>query len=795
MISRKSTTKNKKGYNILQKAERVFINGDPFEESFSSQEIGKIGDWSAWWMNFPESASLQSVVYFKLPFNFDTDAKIRIHISADERYKFFLDGELISLGPSRGDQDNWYYKTYDIDFKKGEHVFVAQVWRLAKLSPFAQVSVAPGFLLAAEGQAAEMFNTGLAPWEVKIAGGYSFRENEICFGPCHDTIIHGEDYDWNWKKGVGERWEPAQKALIARSGLYYSNYEISGHHLVPDPLPDMLNIELFTGKVRHVDLLNTVETWKAEISAENNQTELAEQWQDVINNNGNVEIEPHKTVRVIIDLENYYCAYPVIATCGGENSLIRISWSEALFEQSRYDHINNPKGNRDVIEGKYFVAVGDDFYPDGSSDGVFEPLWWRAGRYIEILVKSADQPVTIKNFKLLETRYPYEMESQFESEDERIKEIIPIMVRAMQMCSHETLMDCPYYEQLMYAGDTRLELLTIYSTTGDDRLARKAIKMFDASIVSSGFTSSQYPSRVQQVIPPFSLWWIGMVHDYALWRGDKNFIASFRPKIHCVLDTFNLHIDSNEHLLVAPNGWNFVDWVSSWNYGTPPQAMPGEISSIMNLQLVLGLEYASQIERWCGDSILADYYNAKAVNLLDNVIKRFWCKDNNLLADDLAKSSFSEHAQILAVLSRNISTDMAEQIGASLFGRDDLAKASIYFTHYYLEVCHKLKNSEAFFKRLELWFSLKENGFKTTFEEPDNSRSDCHAWGAHPIYHLFATLLGIRPTEFGFEKHEIDPMPIKNMNISALLPLPYGKYLKVVYDSGVIEESAHFYCM
>jgi hypothetical protein len=69
-----------------------------------------------------------------------------------------------------------------------------------------------------------------------------------------------------------------------------------------------------------------------------------------------------------------------------------------------------------------------------------------------------------------------------------------------------------------------------------------------------------------------------------------------------------------------------------------------------------------------------------------------------------------------------------------------------------------LRQPAAFFKRMELWFDLPEQGFKTTPEQPEPSRSDCHGWGAHPLYHYFATLLGVRPASFAFEQVEIAPM-------------------------------------
>jgi hypothetical protein len=63
----------------------------------------------------------------------------------------------------------------------------------------------------------------------------------------------------------------------------------------------------------------------------------------------------------------------------------------------------------------------------------------------------------------------------------------------------------------------------------------------------------------------------------------------------------------------------------------------------------------------------------------------------------------------------------------------------------------------ALFSRLSLWFDLRKNGFVTPFEEPEPTRSDCHGWGAHPLFHYHATLLGVRPGSPGFARVEIRP--------------------------------------
>jgi hypothetical protein len=54
---------------------------------------------------------------------------------------------------------------------------------------------------------------------------------------------------------------------------------------------------------------------------------------------------------------------------------------------------------------------------------------------------------------------------------------------------------------------------------------------------------------------------------------------------------------------------------------------------------------------------------------------------------------------------------------------------------------------------------MLDNGLTTFAETPEPTRSDCHAWSAHPLYHFFASILGIRPVEPGCSQISIRPAP------------------------------------
>ncbi|MCB0182678.1 MAG: hypothetical protein KDE31_00355, partial [Caldilineaceae bacterium] len=54
----------------------------------------------------------------------------------------------------------------------------------------------------------------------------------------------------------------------------------------------------------------------------------------------------------------------------------------------------------------------------------------------------------------------------------------------------------------------------------------------------------------------------------------------------------------------------------------------------------------------------------------------------------------------------------------------------------------------------------------------------------HPLYHFFATLLGIRPTAFGFDEVEIAPMPGHLTHLSGEMVHPRGRITADLHFDG-----------
>ncbi len=711
------------------------------------------GAWPAQWVMVPGVTGRSFVWACRRSFVCESATTIRMHVSADQRYELWLDGRRIGRGPERGDALQWHYETYDVSLEAGGHAIVARVWTLDPMSyaaPGAQLTVRPGFLLAAQKPWDQTLNTGVALWEAKVIDGYVIEPTQTPTAASYagGTLqIDGRLYPWGVERGEGDGWVGVEDAGRARDVIDQWG-EIRAPRLEAAALPAMLDEHWRRGIVRHVDQRAGVA-----VDESLHLIDDASAWSRLWRGEGSLTLASGTQRRVIVDFEDYVCGYAQLTLSGGHGASVRITWAEALFEG---DVHANRKGRRDQIAGKTYDGRGDTFTADGGERRTFSPLWWSSGRYIEVDVRVADEPLIIESLSVRETRYPLPDAPELNVSDVRFNTAVPIMWRTLQMCSHETYMDCPYYEQLMYTGDTRLEALVTYVAADDDLLPRKAIRMFGQSLTPLGLTQARYPSRVPQVIPQFSLFWVAMLHDFALWRGDRAFLVPWLPTARCVIETF-LSCVGGDGLIRWPQGWNWVDWVPAWHHGSPPDD-GSRLSGINQAQLIYVLGLMSELERWFDEHALADRLDARRRLLIDAMSSTFWDDARGLFADTPDHSSFSEHAQCYMVLSGSLGDGQLQRVVESLLTAPDLHRATIYFQHYLFEVCRQARRPEAMLQRMTLWYDLPNQGLKTALEMPEPSRSDCHAWSSHPIFHGLASILGVRPAALGFPAVTISPL-------------------------------------
>ncbi|MBQ9770537.1 MAG: hypothetical protein IJW23_01800 [Lentisphaeria bacterium] len=408
------------------------------------------------------------------------------------------------------------------------------------------------------------------------------------------------------------------------------------------------------------------------------------------------KIEPDQIAPGLYYFKQYVCVWTDYKFKG--KGTVRIRWSETPYLTDEFDslHLKGKKGNRD---GKFFVGTPDVFEVDGET--VWQDFWWKAGHYLEI---SVEGDVSYEaNFYL--TGYPYK---EFKPRSELEK----MAFETLQACSFETYMDCPYYEQLQYLGDSRLEALCTYLITDDHRLIRKALRMFSLSQRPDGSLNAQYPSCSIQTIPSFMLVWLLMLQDYHKHHGNDDLVMELRPRAEKLLKFLFSNIKDD---LIRVPGWNFFDWCDCWESGVPPG---GELNSAMNFMFVLAMQSAA-------DMGFGENLREQAARTAAKIRETFYDEERNLYALDIEKKHFSEHSQVLALLT------VGDKSVIPGLRTVELTPCSIYFSYYYLEACLKYELNDLREKRLDRWRALCSEGLTTFPEEFDNPRSDCHAWSSH----------------------------------------------------------------
>jgi alpha-L-rhamnosidase len=718
------------------------------------------GRWRAAWIRYPGGFPREfGVFHFRKAFTLaSAPERFVVHVSGDNRYELFVNGRRVATGPARGDLKHWRFETLDIApyLSARRNVIAAVVWNYAEYAPMAQMTNETGFLLQGDTASEAEVNTD-SSWKVfndvsREPIRYDSRNMGEFFVVGPGERLRASNYPWGWEKREFDDSAWAAAEIVTPASPRGSEDSPSRWFLVPRNIPLMEETpERLQRIVRSRDVDATG---------------------DFVSGQAPVTVRANSHATLLFDQAHLTTAYPELVVSGGRDAKIELTYAESLFKDRQ-------KGNRNDTEGKEIFGYRDEFLPDGGDHRMFRSLWWRTFRYLQLDVTTQSDRVVLEDLRGAFTAYPFKARAQFLSDDADLSKMWEIGWRTARLCAHETYMDCPYYEQLQYGGDTRIQALISLYMTGDDRLVKNAIESLDESRTPEGLTQSRYPSWQPQYIPPFSLFWIGMMHDLWWYHGDAGFLRGYLPGARNVLVWFEDRL-APSGLLGKMEWWDFVDWSPEYKNGDPPQQQDGQ-SSILSLQFVAGLRAMADLESAFGSAQQAEHDRALASRIAAAVYRTCWDSSRRLIADTPARQQFSQHANIMAILEDSIPLTDQAAVMKTVLSDASLTQATYYFRFYLFRAMKKAGSGDLYLDQLAPWRKMLALGLTTWAETPEPTRSDCHAWSAHPNFDLLATVAGIEPAAPGFSQVEIRPHLSGLRELKASLPHPQGE-IEVAYQ-------------
>lgn len=616
-----------------------------------------------------------------------------INITADARYKLWINGNVAAFGPVKGYGDERFYDTVDISgyLRNGENEIFVEVLQLSSEKDVSEYR----FLSSVSRTGNLAF---LLTGKITCDGGR--------FSLCTDgTWLCAKDEGlslikphYAWYGGMGEHrmfgrerlcWVPAKEWVAADELIYGGESKL--WKLSPSDLPQQTYI---SRKLNNRDAAGNFD------------------YGNLVT--GFVRIKAHGNGKIKLTYAESYCF--------DEDGL--------EVKKNRTDCSGEIRGDYDLIQS------------DGSVE--YETFWFRTFRFIKAEIIG---DVKIDDIRIMETGYPLKIYHDYDFGNDVDNRLWEISVRTLKLCMHETYEDCPYYEQLQYAMDTYLQILFSFRLSGDHALAKRALRSFISSYQAGRMCCSRQPSITPQRIMGFNFYVIFMLDVIERYTHDHDFVRNYLWIIDAIFQDFE-RMRNEDGLVCCGEDWNFVDWANGWEKSQGVPAMKaGEPLAIYNMMYVCALEKSANLNLLFGYTDIAADYTKRAEQLKKSVKEKCFCKECGLYADTPSHMGFSQHAQVWSVLC---GLEEGEESGELMRKAMSLqTKGGFAYAYHIFRALEKAGVYELSQPLMKQYYHLLEMNCTTIPETPENPRSECHGWGAVAIYEFTSMILGVKEYSTG----------------------------------------------
>jgi hypothetical protein len=751
-------------------------------------------------------------VYFRRTFDLAaTPRQALAHVSADGRYRLFVNGVYVGRGPARCDPLWQYYDSYDIapHLRAGRNVVAVLVhsygqdvsWYQLPRLEWSRIFGCGGLFFQCEVALPDGSKVALhsdESWRHTLAGAW---ERDLPGGgPGFPEVFDARREPLGWREPTFDDagWRPA---VVLRHAALNRGPDIRPFpRLVPRDIPFLLEEERFPQAV--VGVGETAEAPPAANPAEQLSAESpgrltacrvadAEALLSAGPKAATVQTAPGRAAVLVIDFGRVVSGYPRLRLEGPEGAAIDLACSERLVDGRVPVQPAGPVGTQNV--DRYWLREGPQEW---------ERFEWAGFRYLQLTVRNAERPLRLQTVSINFTSYPVERRGRFQCSDELLNRLWEVGAYTLQLCMHDGYEDCPSREQRQWVGDAYVEMLVDFAAFGDPRLAAKLLRQVAQSQRADGMTQMATPGDAPRwgvFITDYCFSWIMTLGEYVRYSGDTALAEELLPAVARALAWFEPHLDQRGLLNDAP-GWIFIDWADLDRRGQ---------CTALNALYYAALQHAAVLAGLAGAPALARRYRAIARAVRDALNARLWDEARGVYVDAcvgglqsrrvsqqtnaaciaLGVAPRANWPRILAyVLDESrlkaTSTELGE-IGPADFDEEhEVVLAQPFFMH----LVHRAlvaagRHRELLDNLRRRWGTMLEAGSATFWEHWHGEASQCHAWSATPTFDLSTEVLGVRPLAPGFIRFAVEPHPSGLDWARGTFPSPAGE-ITVAWERG-----------
>jgi hypothetical protein len=720
-------------------------------------------------------------------------------ISADSRYKLYVNGEYVGRGPARCDQIWQYYDEYDIAsfLRPGINVIAAVVHYYGERTGW-YVPGRPGFLFECSVESAGGESSLVKSddtWKSLRAPMWTQDVPRV-----NDSLGFVEIYDaqrdidgWNLPEFDDAQWQQVQIISPISGDQPPLNSPYPWENLVPRDIPMFLEEEVAPAAVTMIGEVQNLAPGLAQSPAHQMSLETpgplknctVEDAKSLTTKPGGAVVirttplgeSEGRSAVLVLDFGREVTGYPRLELEGVQGGIIDMGVSESLTQGRVTPTHNGLHGNRYVMKNGFQR---------------WEAFEWDGFRYLQLTIRYCPRPVKLRKVALNFTSYPVGRRGAFESSDALLNKIWEMSRYTVQLCMQDGYTADANREQRQWVGDAYVETKVNYAVFGDAKLAARLLRQIAQSQRSDGIIMMFYPGDGQSGvlnlfnIKDFVLHWISTIWEYYRFTGDEELVRELYPHAVEALEWFEKRVDARG-LLSHITLWVFGDWA-------PLDRR--DRNTILNALFYNALRETAQMAALVGEETVRDRYETLAARVKAAINEHLWDEWRGVYVDSDAggvrSGRVSQQTNSLCLLydiaspekrpgiltsifdPRRIeraaaeslpeapeSTHHAREAQASMLGHEEkVVQASPFFMHWVnMALAHVGEYDRMVQLLRNLWGPMIEAGATTTWETWSSRASQCHGWSATPAYDLTTYLLGVRGLAPGFRRFVIEPHP------------------------------------